>query len=184
MRNHNTTDQHRPRHNFHMIVAIVLMIYLYLLTQIIMFKGHPIDPKIIQSQLTIWLQHPEIVHTRTINLTPFQEITRGWNRLSLHPTGTSLQLIGNVLAFVPLGILVPLLLRDRLPSGIIVLLCSLLLSLGYEVTQLLTGIGIFDVDDLLLNTLGGVAGYIGFAISVFIFKSLIQTKKRDPIIRS
>ncbi len=184
MRNDNTIVQHRPPYPFRIIPAIVMIIYLYVLTRIILFKGSPIDPGMIQSQLVIWFQHPEVIHTHTINLTPFQEITRGWNRLSLHPTGTSLQLIGNIVAFVPLGILIPLLVRPRLSLGIVVLLCSLLLSLSYEVTQLLTGIGIFDVDDLLLNTAGGVIGYMLFAIPAFIVISLIQTKKRDPIIRS
>jgi glycopeptide antibiotics resistance protein len=33
-----------------------------------------------------------------------------------------------------------------------------------EVFQLLTRVGSFDVDDLLLNTIGGLAGYILFVI--------------------
>ena len=41
---------------------------------------------------------------------------------------------------------------------------SLLLSLGVEVMQLVTRVGSFDVDDILLNTLGGVLGYILFMI--------------------
>lgn len=184
MKNDPSIEQHPTPHRFRIILAVLLIMYLYWLTRIILFKGSPIDPGVIKSQLMLWLQHPEVIHTRTVNLTPFREITRGWNRLSLHPTGTSLQLIGNIVAFVPLGMLIPLLLHSRLSSGILVVFCSLLLSLSYEVTQLLTGIGIFDVDDLLLNTFGGVCGYILFAIPAFIAKSLFQTKKRNPIIRS
>ena len=41
---------------------------------------------------------------------------------------------------------------------------SLLLSLGVEVMQLITRVGSFDVDDIFLNTLGGVLGYIIFVI--------------------
>lgn len=33
-----------------------------------------------------------------------------------------------------------------------------------ECFQLVTRVGSFDVDDMLLNTLGGVIGYIVFAI--------------------
>jgi glycopeptide antibiotics resistance protein len=33
-----------------------------------------------------------------------------------------------------------------------------------EVFQLITKVGSFDVDDLLLNTIGGICGYILFAI--------------------
>ena len=38
------------------------------------------------------------------------------------------------------------------------------LSLCVEVVQLFTKVGSFDVDDILLNTIGGVLGYILFAI--------------------
>ncbi len=38
------------------------------------------------------------------------------------------------------------------------------LSLCVETFQILTRVGSFDVDDLLLNTLGGVLGYILFSI--------------------
>ena len=36
----------------------------------------------------------------------------------------------------------------------------LLVSLSFELVQLLAGLGSFDVDDLILNTTGGIAGYI------------------------
>ena len=38
------------------------------------------------------------------------------------------------------------------------------LSLCVEVVQLFTRVGSFDVDDILLNTIGGVLGYILFVI--------------------
>jgi glycopeptide antibiotics resistance protein len=33
-----------------------------------------------------------------------------------------------------------------------------------EVTQLVTRVGSFDVDDLLLNTIGGILGYLIYKI--------------------
>lgn len=41
---------------------------------------------------------------------------------------------------------------------------SFVLSLCVEVFQLITKVGSFDVDDLLLNTIGGICGYLLFAI--------------------
>ena len=41
-----------------------------------------------------------------------------------------------------------------------VLLYSFELSLLVETIQLVTKVGSFDVDDLLLNTIGGVCGYL------------------------
>ncbi|HEY2495187.1 MAG TPA: VanZ family protein [Paenibacillus sp.] len=43
-------------------------------------------------------------------------------------------------------------------SFVNVFILSLSLSLCFEVTQLLLFIGIFDVDDLILNTSGGIVG--------------------------
>lgn len=42
------------------------------------------------------------------------------------------------------------------------------LCFGVEIFQLVTRVGSFDVDDILLNTLGGVLGYIIFSIGHFI----------------
>ena len=38
------------------------------------------------------------------------------------------------------------------------------MSLFIESVQLLTRVGSFDVDDLILNTLGGILGYVLFYI--------------------
>lgn len=41
---------------------------------------------------------------------------------------------------------------------------TFLLSLFIECIQLIFRVGSFDVDDLILNTLGGVIGYIVFCV--------------------
>ena len=46
----------------------------------------------------------------------------------------------------------------------------LLLSLIFETIQLLTGLGEFDVDDILLNILGAVIGYMFYHIVVRFFE--------------
>lgn len=66
---------------------------------------------------------------------------------------------GNIVGFIPLGLLLPFLIpvfRNFFGlTGIV-----LLISLSFELLQLLGGLGSFDVDDLILNTAGGIAGYI------------------------
>ncbi len=69
--------------------------------------------------------------------------------------------LGNVLLFIPLGIFLPLLWM-RFRSIKSVLLAISFTSLLIEITQLLTATGVFDVDDILLNTFGGVIGYAIF----------------------
>lgn len=156
----------------------IFIIYLYLLTKLILFKGSPVDFGIVKDRLMAFLQQPDLVHTRTINLTPFEEISRDWNSLSLHRPGTAIHLVGNILAFIPLGIFIPVLTGNKLFSGVKVFLLALLLSLGYEVTQLVTGMGIFDVDDLMLNTLGGFIGYIIYTLAMGLKKVLVGGESR------
>jgi glycopeptide antibiotics resistance protein len=43
-------------------------------------------------------------------------------------------------------------------NGFKILIAGFLISLGYETMQLLTGLGVFDVDDLILNTAGAFVG--------------------------
>ncbi|MFR2190096.1 MAG: VanZ family protein, partial [Blautia sp.] len=45
-----------------------------------------------------------------------------------------------------------------------VMLLGFSFSLLVECTQLVTRVGTFDVDDLMLNTLGAVIGYLFFAL--------------------
>jgi glycopeptide antibiotics resistance protein len=66
--------------------------------------------------------------------------------------------LGNVAAFVPMGWLLPSLLgRRRLALRVAGL--SLALSLLVEVLQGISGRRVADVDDVILNTLGGLVGY-------------------------
>ncbi|MEK4665102.1 VanZ family protein [Priestia sp. FSL H7-0729] len=172
--------QNNQKKSKHYILWIaVFMIYVYLLTKLILFKGSPVDFGVVKVRLMAFLQQPGLIHTRTINLTPFQEISRDWNSLSIHRPGTAIHLVGNVLAFIPLGIFIPVLTGNKLFSGVKVFLLSLILSLGYEVTQLVTGMGIFDVDDLLLNTLGGLIGYIIFTMAIGLKRVLVGGESRD-----
>lgn len=94
------------------------------------------------------------------NFIPFKSIRY---YLGGHPnTAAAVQnLAGNVLLFAPLGFFVPLL-RPRFTGVIQVGALALGASLLLEVIQLLTGLGGFDVDDLILNTVGGLIGWLAF----------------------
>ncbi|MDP2090738.1 MAG: VanZ family protein [Candidatus Gracilibacteria bacterium] len=74
------------------------------------------------------------------------------------------QIIGNIVLFIPMGFFVPLIWENKKfinKTLLIVLLCTI----GIEITQLfisnLIGFSykITDVDDILLNSLGGIIGF-------------------------
>jgi glycopeptide antibiotics resistance protein len=104
------------------------------------------------------------LQTQEYNLKLFKEIKRfikyreqiGWE-------GFIVNICGNVLAFMPFGFLLPLLNRAYRKFYIIAVL-SILFSLIVETVQLLLKVGVFDVDDILMNSLGGILGYIVFMV--------------------
>jgi glycopeptide antibiotics resistance protein len=66
--------------------------------------------------------------------------------------------LGNIVAFLPMGLLPPHIVRRRTTMWRIALF-SLAISLAIETGQFFSGRRVPDVDDLILNTVGGVLGY-------------------------
>jgi glycopeptide antibiotics resistance protein len=71
--------------------------------------------------------------------------------------------LGNVVGFIPFGFILPVILK-KFRSGFLIILSGFTLSLCVEVLQLIMRVGCFDVDDLILNTLGAALGYLAFFI--------------------
>lgn len=105
------------------------------------------------------------------NLTLFQEIGRYYG-IGIRTGNWTLfrfNVIGNICVFIPWGIFLPKLFV-RCQKWFAVLILSFELSLLVEITQLITRVGSFDVDDLLLNTIGGLLGYLIYKIHTLIVR--------------
>lgn len=76
-----------------------------------------------------------------------------------------INLIGNVVMFVPLGFFLPSL-WAKLQKFWKFILCIIGIILAIEIIQLVTLLGSLDIDDLILNTLGAIVGFIIYKISV------------------
>ncbi|MGF0032084.1 VanZ family protein [Bariatricus sp. SGI.154] len=110
------------------------------------------------------------------NLVLFKEIKRFWNyrdQVGLFAMFTNL--FGNVIIFVPFGFFMPMASKYR--SFFTTVFYSFGLSLCVETFQLIAKVGSFDVDDLLLNTIGGLVGYIVFVICAAIRRRHVYKKK-------
>ena len=96
------------------------------------------------------------------NLTPLKEIKSFmkyiWDNDALG-SAARLNIFGNIIAFIPFGIYLPYTSESKL-GFISTFLYTFSLSLTIELVQLITKVGSCDVDDIILNTLGGVIGYI------------------------
>ncbi len=96
-----------------------------------------------------------------VNLVPLRTIvelvTRTAQR-SINPDIVFDNAIGNLLLFFPMGIYMPTVRRGTRKIGKF-LKNMLFLVFVVETLQLLFRVGSFDVDDILLNVMGAVAGY-------------------------
>lgn len=107
----------------------------------------------------------EDVSWSTSNFNPFHEILR-------YDFGSRLffkNVLNNMLMFIPYGFFISYYLNAKKIKPIIIL--TLITSLTIETTQLLIG-RVFDVDDILLNLIGGVLGYIVYRLLI-LFKNML-----------
>ena len=109
-------------------------------------------------------RNPQIREGYSYNLTLFKEIRRFYeHREILGYRALFLNIFGNVLAFMPFGFFLPMIWKrtDRL---FLTAVSSFLMSLCVETVQLVSRLGSFHVDDLLLNTIGGVLGFLAYRL--------------------
>ncbi|MDF2855395.1 MAG: VanZ family protein [Neobacillus sp.] len=147
-----------------MLVLIILCIYLAILTKLVLFKYITLHEIINHFNFTY-----DEYHWRSNNFVPFKTI---YFYLFLAEINLSIRienLVGNVIGFSPLGIILPSLSR-KFQKLAVIMLTTFCLSLTFEVFQLIFEFGSFDVDDLILNTLGGAIGYLPFKLLKYFFK--------------
>ncbi|MDM5186117.1 VanZ family protein [Bacillus sp. DX4.1] len=94
-------------------------------------------------------------HYLQMNLHPFSGYVDAWKKYSLRDLQNC---IFNILMFVPLGILLPLII-PKFKEFKWLLLVVVSTTVSIETYQTLSGAGIFELDDLINNLLGGIIGY-------------------------
>ena len=130
---------------------VVVCIFVYYLTGVLSFTGIPSIIDIVQNSFGIVTPKGLNFPPDEINLIPFRWLAEG---LRLY--------IENILLFIPLGFMLPFIwkkyevLWQTALSGIT-------FSLIIELSQLFNG-RITDIDDLLMNTLGALIGWVIFRL--------------------
>lgn len=107
---------------------------------------------------------------RSLNLVPFHVFQENWG---IPEPKKIAQTAANVVMFIPLGFLLPIAFQ-KMRNLWKTALTLALLSFAIEFAQYFTGRSA-DIDDLMLNTLGGILGYL-----VFFAASKLFRKKRFP----
>lgn len=70
--------------------------------------------------------------------------------------------LGNLLAFVPFGILIPMIFDIKYHKFIFIFLISIL---SLEIIQMVTYLGSFDTEDIIINSIGATIGFFSYKIS-------------------
>lgn len=135
------------------LLCSALAVYLIILTWIVMFK------------CTL----PNIHPTHTFDMTIKELFLKG-----IQPSGYGLTILNpypdhllNVIVFIPLGIYLPFIFKKRYCLPLF-----LLVTLSFELTQLFSRLGCFDILDIILNFAGSL---IGFGL-YFLFKKVLKNK--------
>lgn len=102
---------------------------------------------------------------RSYNVIPFETISAMISNYSHVPNVVIINIPGNILAFVPLGLLVPLIF-----SGFENIKRILLLGAGTglaaELIQFIFAVGAFGLDDIILNSIGVLFGLICYRLII------------------
>ena len=134
--------------------SVVFILYLLFLIRMIVFK-YPIAQ--LQQIVDTWQKDVVLEGLHTANFIPFKTIKMYIRYYNMPGIRSFSNLFGNVLIFVPVGVLLPIVHRASKHVGIM-LLNALLLVVGIEVFQLFSNFGAFDVDDIILNCFGVLIG--------------------------
>ncbi|WP_307794911.1 VanZ family protein [Alkalihalobacillus sp. BA299] len=116
---------------------------------------------------------PEGPGGRNFNLTPFRSIYR-ISVFSQDIMDPIIILLGNVMLFVPFGFLLPFMFKHVQKVMIKAVFICCVSSLFIEVCQFLFTYRVSNVDDVILNTFGGLIG-----VSIFV---IIRTIKKRVVI--
>lgn len=132
------------------LINIIWWIYIALLFLfvIIKFRGS-ISSLIDKVSFTEFGTNYNLVPLRSVGV-QLKHVSEGWALMNL---------LGNIVPFVPFGFLLPLYYRKAKPF-ISTFIIGLLFILFVEGFQFITRLGSFDVDDIILNMVGIILGHV------------------------
>ncbi len=169
--------QKNPQDRFLRVLTWILFIFCMLvLTRYILFKGGADRFEIYLAKYDSRKMMKRGI--QRANFVPFATLKYFYSIRKHYSYLVAKNILGNIIGFIPLGILLPILFvrLQRVGKTIVVVF---LISLSFETIQLLFDLGVFDVDDLILNTLGGAIGYVLYIIT----KTLMYMDTRSTATR-
>ena len=143
------------------VLRRIFIVYCILLTVLLLFKFDlSIDSILDKINSVRWNREQGAWN---INLMPFGTISSQLSLFKSIPTIVIKNLAGNIVIFIPFGILLPMG-YGKMRKFYRTLLVGLLYIFFIELIQFVCMLGAFDVDDIILNSLGVFMGFIIYRI--------------------
>lgn len=139
-----------------LIPTFILIAYCAILIKVMVFKDIPtirVGSLMLNFAGTNAGHGPNFVPFKTI--LPYLLGFKGWIIAGIN-------LVGNIALLVPLGFLAPFVYRNLTTKAALAL--GVASGLCIEVMQTVLRVGIFDIDDVILNALGVMLGYWAFGV--------------------
>lgn len=157
------------------VVLFLFLIYFLLLLSLTVFKGFGIE---YYNQFDSYMYKSKGI-LGIINIIPFKDTIETLIGGQVPIQMPLRNIFGNVLLFVPLGFIIPILFNkyDKLSK---ILTLGFVSSLSIECVQLFVGYNICDVDDLIFNTTGAVLGLLCYRI----FKKLLLKTRLESTLEN
>lgn len=141
------------------VVYLCILVYLTVLQRLL--RG-TVTGLFFENYTLYWDQY----FMYNVNLIPFKTITEYLSNPPNAETALT-NLAGNIIAFIPFGFLVPIVFK-RVNNFKTMFVISAAASALIEIIQMLLKVGSTDIDDTILNTVGGL---IGFGLLRLVFKA-------------
>jgi glycopeptide antibiotics resistance protein len=143
-------------HNVKMFLRVLFAVYILLLLGVVTLRFlNPAQLHQMKEAISSGYITPNTVPLKTIK-SQLKNIRSGYARWNI---------MANTICFMPFGFLLPLITKRK--CGFFrTFFSGVLLSLFIEVCQYVFSIGLFDVDDIILNVVGVIFGYV-LALVIF-----------------
>jgi glycopeptide antibiotics resistance protein len=134
-------------------LLILLFVYLIIILRLVLFKD--LDGIIAYTNNLVSYENAFSAAFERSNFIPFKTFYYYFSLQEKWQTGFE-NIGGNIIIFIPLGIILTIIFNKKSKS----LFAIFFISAFLETVQLLITYGNFDIDDIILNMIGGWIGFI------------------------
>ncbi|HDX9707909.1 TPA: VanZ family protein [Bacillus thuringiensis] len=160
--------------NINLFWKFIFYIYILLVINFVIFKFFG-DINSVKNN--IQLTYESINNSGSnLNLIPFRTIFSYGPDLYMEIS--FINIVGNIIPFIPLGFLIPIVFPTRKPFIKTMTSCFGII-ICIEVIQLITFLGRMDIDDVILNQISCVIGYLLYIVFKKIFGNKLGIQQKS-----